>query len=144
MKSKLYFKHLISWRCLQKAIFLKNLNLVSVEITFKFYFFYYFQTLQIVLFFRVAVCNVIMKTAAGTSSIILLSTVALKANVNNQTYLDFDHINRPTIMKSLQGVSPQFHCSFLYISYISIIWHPPTIFNLCSQLPIYTRTRFIK
>ena len=44
-----------------------------------------------------------MKTAAGTSSIII--HCRFKADVNNQTYLDLDHINRPTITKSLQRVS---------------------------------------
>ena len=39
--------------------------------------------------------------------VLVLLRSAAKLDVNNQIYLDLDHINRPTITQSLQGVSPQ-------------------------------------
>ena len=69
MMPKIYFQYLIGRRRLHKAIHFEKSQHVSVDIPLLL--FYFFEPFQIVLFFRVSVCNVIMKTAVGTSSIII-------------------------------------------------------------------------
>ena len=73
MKPKIYFKYLIDWRRLHKAILFKKSQAVSVDISLLFlnFTFIFLSHSKLFCVFRVAVCNVIMKTAAGTSSIII-------------------------------------------------------------------------
>ena len=71
MKQKIYFKYLIDWRRLNKAILLKKSQPVSVDISLLLlnFTFSFLDHSKLLCVFCVAVCNVIMKTAVGTSSI---------------------------------------------------------------------------